>query len=175
MANKNPGENMKYSKILGKVEATFATVAGVLVLLLMIVTDANIIGRYFLRIPLTGSVEVAILLFVIIMVIPQAYVQQLKGHLGVEFIYERVSPIKRCLMSLFTSILLLLISVILTWQSVRFAARIWGSYFYGLIPIPYWPALLAVGLGFGLFSLRVLQQNIELFLEFRKLKGASKK
>ena len=136
-------------------------VGAVLLVAITIITDINVIGRYCFAYQLPSGFELVILMFVILSLAPMAYVQRMRGHIGVEFLKERVSPKNQAFMDLFTEIIFCLLTGLLTWQGARYAADNWNEYSIAIIQWSYWPALLFLPLGFGCLGVRVLIQLAE--------------
>ena len=162
-----------YDLILNKISMGMAFFSGIIIFILMSITSIDVIGRYFFARPLGWCVDMSILMFIMLSVIPQAYVQQGWQHLGIEFVYERVSPKSQHIMRIIVLMLLVPIALLITVYSVKFSARNWDVYFFGLIKIPYWPGLLAISIGYGLLTLRFINQLIENFARLSDVRPRS--
>ena len=149
-----------------RIENVTAAACGGLILALMMVTAINVFGRKFFQ-PLDGAVELSSLLLFTLFIVPLGYVYRIKGHIGIEFISERLSPRKRAITELFTLALLLPLMGLLTWQGVDYVVSRWNEATTGLIRFTLWPFLIFLPLGLGLLGLRILRRIFETIAEIR--------
>ena len=159
-----------YSKILGKIEFGLAVVSGIILVILMFLTSANVIGRYTLNKPVIGAIEVSVIIFIMLIMLVQPWVQAGKAHLGLEFVLERLSPRKADIARLVSLILVFIVVFLLAWQSGNFALRNWFYASHGVQDYHYWPAFLCVSIAFSLICFRLPLQIYEQVLELKKLR-----
>jgi TRAP-type C4-dicarboxylate transport system permease small subunit len=167
--NKPYGWVNALSNGLRKIEVIMGTISGVLIIILMLLIDVTVSGRYLFNKPLPLSYELAILVLVVIMMIGQPWVQSIRGHLGMEFILERVSARKAAIIRIFGLVIVMAILFLLAWQGARFASRNMDMVFFGIVEVPVWPALVAVPIGFGIACFRIPFQIYEEIANFRNL------
>jgi len=174
MSEKNRMERPTFLNRLRKVhdmaEQVLVYITALMLISLMLISDINVIGRYLFDAPIPASFELVVLIFVVLMIAPLGYVQRVEGHIGVEFLSERMSPRKRIFFKLLMNIVFFLFMVFFTYQCIIYTIDNWGEFSIGIIPWPYWPALIFLPLGFGFCGLRVFTQIFDNLSTFRKLK-----
>ena len=84
----------RFSYILGKVEDGFIIFGGVIVFVLMMVTVIDVSGRYLLRAPLKGSVEVSEVMLMALVGVAIAGTQRTGGHVGVDALIDKLKRIE---------------------------------------------------------------------------------
>jgi TRAP-type C4-dicarboxylate transport system permease small subunit len=157
-----------YSKVLGKIEFGLAVVSGIILVILMLLTSANVIGRYSMNQPVIGAIEVSVIIFIMMIMLVQPWVQSGKAHLGLEFVLERLSPRKADIARLVALILVFFVVFLLAWQSANFAMRNWHYASHGVHDYRYWPAFLCVSIAFTLICFRLPLQVYEQIMELKK-------
>jgi TRAP-type C4-dicarboxylate transport system permease small subunit len=158
----------KYSRVLRKIEIGTVTLCGIVLVVLMILTGANVIGRYVFNHPIMGAIEVSILLFLMIIMLAQPWVQALRGHLGLEFILERLPRKSRPYFNVAALIAIFIICVLLTWQSARFVSRNLNGAFFGGVTVYWLPGIIFMPIAFGIVCLRIPVQIYEDIMKIRK-------
>ncbi len=160
----------RYSKTLDKIETALATFSGIITILLMVLIDANVIGRYSLNMPVPGSVEISILLLVMLLITAQPWVQSKNAHLKLDFIVEHVPVNAARIIKLLVYIVSFGFCVLWAWQSAAYASRSWEDAFFGIITIPMWPALILVPVSLFVICFRI---PFQIYEEINKLRGSS--
>jgi len=155
---KVPSWGETYSKILGKIEFSLAVVSGVILVILMFLTSSNVIGRYLLNKPVIGAIEVSVIIFIMLIMLVQPWVQAGKAHLGLEFVLERLSPKKADICRMVALIIEFIVVFLLAWQSGRFALRNWFYASHGVEDYYYWPAFLCITIAFSIVCFRLPYQ-----------------
>jgi TRAP-type C4-dicarboxylate transport system permease small subunit len=162
----------KYSEILLKIETALAIFSAIVTVLLMILVDANVLGRYTLNLPVPGAVEVSILLLAMLLITAQPWVQTKNVHLRLDFIIEHVPVEIARIIQLAVFIVSLIFCVAWAWGSTDYTIRSWGDAFFGLIAIPFWPALLVIPISIIVICLRI---PIQIYQEIISLRGSIRK
>ncbi|MDW8002516.1 MAG: TRAP transporter small permease [Deltaproteobacteria bacterium] len=83
---------------------------------LMFITTFDAMGRSFFSKPLPGAVELCEYMLCVIVLLGAGYTQQIKGHVGVDFVTSRLSPQRRRIIQLITNVLSMIVISILTYQ-----------------------------------------------------------
>jgi TRAP-type C4-dicarboxylate transport system permease small subunit len=112
---------------------------------LMLLTVGDVVGRSFFNKPIPGTFELSEYMLAVIILLGAAYTQQVKGHVGVDFLTSRYSPRTQAVFQFVTTIASLFIIAILVWY----------GYIEGLhekavsdqLRIPQWPFKLLVAAG----------------------------
>jgi TRAP-type C4-dicarboxylate transport system permease small subunit len=87
--------------------------------ILMLLGSADVLGRYFFRKPITGALEVSEIMLPAIVLLSAASTQSVGGHVTVDLLYNRLSPRIQAIIGFFTSLFLLCLFAIATWQGVN--------------------------------------------------------
>jgi TRAP-type C4-dicarboxylate transport system permease small subunit len=133
----------------------YVSMAGMSLLIpLMLLTTSDVIGRGFFRKPIPGSFELSEYMLVIFILLGAAYTQQVKGHVGVDFITSKLSPRLRAVCEIVTTVLSLFIIAIVIWQG--FLEGIRERTVSDMLRIPQYPFRLLVAIGGFLLWLELL-------------------
>jgi TRAP-type C4-dicarboxylate transport system permease small subunit len=132
---------------------------------LMLLTFADVMLRGFFNKPIPGTFELSQYILAIFILLGAAYTQQVKGHVGVDFVTSRLSPRLRVACEIITTLLSLFIIAIVVWQG-----WVEGTTEKGVsdqLRIPQYPFRVLVSVGGFLLWLELL---IDLFGAFGKLR-----
>jgi TRAP-type C4-dicarboxylate transport system permease small subunit len=132
---------------------------------LMLLTTGDVVGRKFFAKTIPGAFEISQYLLAVFILLGLAYTQQVKGHVGVDFVTSRFSPRGRALCEIFTTLLSLFIIAILVWEG--WVEGIKERTVSDMLRIPQYPFRLLVSIGGFLLWLELL---IGLFESTIKLK-----
>ena len=133
----------------------YVSMAGMSLLIpLMLLTTSDVIGRGFFRKPIPGSFELSEYMLAVFILLGAAYTQQVKGHVGVDFITSKLSPRLRAVCEIVTTVLSLFIIAIVIWQG--FLEGIRERTVSDMLRIPQYPFRLLVAIGGFLLWLELL-------------------
>ncbi len=132
---------------------------------LMLLTTGDIIGRKFFSKTIPGTFEISEYILAIFILLGAAYTQQVKGHVGVDFLTSRLSPRARIACEILTTLLSMFIIAIVVWQG--WAEGIIERAVSDQLRIPQYPFRVLVAVGGFLLWLELL---IDLFNSIGKLK-----
>jgi TRAP-type C4-dicarboxylate transport system permease small subunit len=132
---------------------------------LMLLTFADVTLRGFFNKPIPGTFELSQYILAIFILLGAAYTQQVKGHVGVDFITCRLSPRHRAICEIATTLLSLFIIAIVIWQG--WVEGITEKAVSDQLRIPQYPFRVLVAVGGFLLWLELL---IDLFGAFGKLR-----
>jgi TRAP-type C4-dicarboxylate transport system permease small subunit len=132
---------------------------------LMLLTFADVMLRGFFNKPIAGTFELSQYILAIFILLGAAYTQQVKGHVGVDFVTSRLSPRLRAICEIFTTLLSLFIIAIVVWQG--WVEGITEKAVSDQLRIPQYPFRVLVAVGGFLLWLELL---IDLFGSFGKLR-----
>jgi TRAP-type C4-dicarboxylate transport system permease small subunit len=142
----------------------YISMAGMsLIIPLMLLTTGDVIGRGFFRKPIPGTFELSEYLLAVFILLGAAYTQQVKGHVGVDFITSRLSPRLRKICQIITTLLSLFIIAIVVWQG--FLQGMSERTVSEILRIPQYPFRLLVAIGGFLLWLELLIDLIGLIGE----------
>jgi TRAP-type C4-dicarboxylate transport system permease small subunit len=132
---------------------------------LMLLTFADVMLRGFFNKPIPGTFEISQYILAVFILLGAAYTQQVKGHVGVDFITSRLSPRLRAICEIVTTLLSLLIVAVAVWQG--WVVGIEEKAVSDQLRIPQYPFKVLVCVGGFLLWLELL---IDLFGSFGKLR-----
>ncbi len=112
---------------------------------LMLITTGDVLGRAFFNKPIPGTLELSEYMLSIIILLGAAYTQQVKGHVGVDFLTERFSLKTRDIIGIITTLASLCIITIMTWQG--FIEGIHEKTVSDMLRVPQRPFRLLVAIG----------------------------
>jgi TRAP-type C4-dicarboxylate transport system permease small subunit len=136
------------------------------ILPLMLLTFADVMLRGFFNKPIPGTFELSQYILAVVILLGAAYTQQVKGHVGVNFITARLSRRSRAICEIVTTLLSLFIIAVLFWQG--WVEGINEKAVSDQLRIPQYPFRVLVAVGGFLLWLELL---IDLFGAFGKLRG----
>jgi len=136
------------------------------ILPLMLLTFADVMLRGFFNKPIPGTFEISQYMLAVFILLGAAYTQQVKGHVGVDFVTSRLSPRLRAVCEIITTLLSLFIIAIVVWQG--WVEGITEKAVSDQLRIPQYPFRVLVAVGGFLLWLELL---IDLFGSFGKLRG----
>ena len=148
----------------------YVSIIGMTLLIpLMLLTTGDILGRKFLSKTIPGTFEISEYILAVFILLGAAYTQQVKGHVGVDFVTSKLSPRVRTLCEILTTLLSLFIIAIVIWQG--FLEGIREKTVSDMLRIPQYPFRLLVSIGGFLLWLEIL---IDLVHSIGKLSGREK-
>ena len=136
----------KITRLLGYVGMFF-------IIPMMLLTSADATGRDLLSRPVRGAFEINSLVLSVFVLLGLAYAQQMKDHVRVTVVLERLPEKLSTAVSIFTTLLCMFIVAIMCWQGIIVGFEC--SSVSDMLRIPQLPFRLLVTLG-----------SLFLFLEF---------
>jgi TRAP-type C4-dicarboxylate transport system permease small subunit len=130
-----------------------AVISGVVVVILMVYTVADVAGRYIANRPMPGAYEFANIFLIYITYFGVTLVQARGGHMRLGFLYEREGTRGKALIDLISVLFGIFIVGIIAWQGWIYALDSWrvqevtmGSY-----TLPVFPGRIALAIGATIF------------------------
>lgn len=157
---------MKVKILIQRINLYACMVGMFLIIPLMLLTTGDVLGRKFLSKTIPGTFELSEYLLAVFILLGAAYTQQVKGHVGVDFLISRLNPRLYTLCQILTTLLSLFIIGILIWQGYLEGIR--ERTVSDMLRIPQYPFRLLVAVGGFLLWLELL---INLLNLIGKLKG----
>lgn len=138
-------------------------VGSFMLLLMTLLTTADVMLRYFFNRPIPGAYELVQFMMVILVSFSLAYCFIQKGHISVDVVISRCPQRAQVIIkSIGTLISLGLVSLI-TWQSALYAKVISEAGWESLIlDIPLFPFIAVVSCGCGVLCLALLKDFVSL-------------
>ena len=144
----------KFLKVVQKASYGACFAGMFLAIPLMLLTVGDVVGRSFFNKPIPGTFELSEYMLAVIVLLGAAYTQQVKGHVGVDFLTSRYSPKTQSVLHAVTTLAGLLIIAILVWQG--YLEGIHEKAVSDQLRVPQWPFKLLVAVGGLLLWLELL-------------------
>ncbi|MBU2234613.1 MAG: TRAP transporter small permease [Proteobacteria bacterium] len=136
----------------------FNVVAGAAVILMMVLTCADVVLR-LLRQPITGTYEIVGFLGTVIVSFSLAFTSLEKGHIAVELLVEKLPRRMQVGIEAVTSLIGAALFSLITWQSLVYAADIRQSGEVSVtLTMPIYPFIYGIAAGSGLLCLVLLSE-----------------
>jgi TRAP-type C4-dicarboxylate transport system permease small subunit len=104
------------AKVIRKTSFILCCIGMVFVIPLMLLTTVDVISRAVWSYPIPGTFELSEYLLAIIILLGAAYTQQVKGHVGVDFVTNKFKPRLKALCETLTNLGCMFILALLVWQ-----------------------------------------------------------
>jgi TRAP-type transport system small permease protein len=146
------------------VKIMMAIGAGLLAIIMLLMTF-DVIGRYIFKHPINGSDELVGLLLLCVAACAFSYTQKEKRHIRIDVIIDHIPHKLHLVFNVFNGLLTLGMLSVMTWQMFLAARRFVlglqsGSAASEVLGIPWYPFLIIMVIGFGIFTLVMLADTI---------------
>jgi tripartite ATP-independent transporter DctM subunit len=158
-------------RVIDPVSRKMATIAAVVLGIMMLLTTADVIGRYFFNHPIKGTYELIGLMLVCAATWGLAYCQIERGHIRIEVLFERFSPGTKAGLNFMSYFIGLCGFFLICWQLLIMAKEYFLLGDTGTtetLGIPYYPFMLILAIGMGMLSLMLL---IDIVKSMKEAKG----
>lgn len=153
-----------FEKSVKGINNVLSNIGVVLLAVLMLLGAVDVIGRYLFNKPIIGTMEIGEILLASMVMLSWGSTQIAKGHVTVELLLSRFSPLARAKVNFVTTFLSLVLFSLITWQSVL-TAKLYhnaGRLVY-TINWPLAPFQLVVSLGALILCLVFITKMIQYF------------
>ena len=152
----------RFSNYLAKVEDWLALAAAIIIGFMMLYTLAGVIMRYAGH-PIKGTTEYTTLVFVFVVMLGVSFAQRRWEHLSMGIVFDRLTPRAQRPVLIMLLSLGIFICVLLTWSTL--GRTIWafgtGDTILGAIPVKTWWSRMALPIGLGVVTLRLIVQLVQ--------------
>lgn len=139
-------------KYAGRLSWALNLVTVFMLMVVMILTWADVIGRLF-RHPILGTYEITEVLFLVLSACALAYTQVRRGNIAVYFVVSKLPRRSQAVVSSITNLLSLVLFIVICWQSFLFAKHLWLSgEVSNVLLIPRYPFAYVLASGFAILS-----------------------
>jgi TRAP-type C4-dicarboxylate transport system permease small subunit len=126
-------------------------------MIVMILTVADVSLRYLVNHPIAGTFELTEFLLVILASFGFAYTALQNGHVTVDLVIERFSPKIQAVIDTITSLISIGVFVTVTWASILYARSEWKAKAVStILLLPRFPFILVVAVGCAVLCLALL-------------------
>lgn len=146
-------------KIISFVSRWLSYLSVTVLVLMMLLTVADVTGRYFFSEPLPGTTEITKLMMIIIVFPALAWCALNHSHIRVELFVSRLSPRAQAIFNIVTLILSLGIYFIITWQS--FLESLVVNRQTSLLELSFTPFYWIMSIGLAVFCISIIVLIIE--------------
>ena len=148
----------KYLELVGK---GFKVIAGVAIIIMMLLSTADVVLRLFGK-PIPGAYELTGLLGTIVVSFALGFTSLEKGHIAVELLYRKLPQRTQLAIETFTNIVSFLIFGLITYQAFIYALDIRKSGEVSpTLQMPVYPFIFGMSFGFGLLCLILIAESIK--------------
>ena len=135
---------------------------GMLVLfLMMLLTTADVIGRYLFNKPVQGTFELTEIMLVTIVFSSMAFCQFSKGHISVDILVRHFPQKTQRIIDTFNYLATLVVLILISWMSFKNGVEVMNSKDMTMIlEIPIYPFVFIVSLGAAGMAVEVLRDMI---------------
>jgi TRAP-type C4-dicarboxylate transport system permease small subunit len=148
---------------------SLAVVAGVLLLVLILLTIADVVSRNARDRSIVGTVDIATMLLVAVAFLGLAAAEAEGRHVAVELFESRFGVRTRAVFSVLRSVLLVGLGALLTWglTEVLISAASRGETTNDILRLPTWPAKVVLLASFVLFFVVAVWKELLTFAALR--------
>ncbi len=144
---------LRLERYLVVISNWFNVLAALSMIFVMLLTVADIILRRFMM-PVPGAYDIVSLVSSFIISFSLGYTSVQKGHIAVEFLFEKLPYRTACILSAVNELIAAVFFGVLTWQSAAYALRsMAGGEVSPTIRFPLFPFIMGLALGCFLLSL----------------------
>ncbi len=153
-----------FEKALNPVIPVIGSIGSVFIMVAMLLTVADVIGRRFFNSPIYGSYEIGSMILVIVVFSTVTYCQLLKGHVSIDLLVSRLNQKTQYIINIFVYILFLATYSILTWRLFVFAVETFNKNEVKIIKetilLPVYPFVFIAAIGCTLLALIIFMHLI---------------
>ena len=141
----------RFRTIILRISQVQVIISCTMLAVMMFISTADVIGRYFFLKPITGVWEIVSYAFVVCGAFALGYTQLVKGNISINLISDRLKPRVRAGVFIFSYLMCIVASALITWQGwirmLTYAHKTVGGETITL-GITIWPFMLIFTLGF---------------------------
>lgn len=152
----------RFSNYLAKAEDGLALGAAFVIGFMMVYTVVAVVTRAAGS-PIRGFTEYVTLIFVFVVMLTISFAQRRGEHLAMGIVFDRLSPGARRRVLCVLLSLGIFICFLLTWSSLRMTmfAYVMGDTLVGAIQVKTWWSRLAMPIGLGIVTVRLVVQMVQ--------------
>jgi TRAP-type C4-dicarboxylate transport system permease small subunit len=150
-----------YSKIVSLIALVMTWIGVCIITAMMILTCADVVLRYF-GYPIRGAYDITRVLGSVIFSLPIAY-SYLKGYqVAVDSVFRRTPRIVRAIVDSVVCLFSMAITVMIAWRAIYLGYDLYvRERVTDTIPIPLWPFICIMVLGFFVYCLVLLAEHLK--------------
>ena len=146
-------EENRVVRITNIVVTAAAYIAGFVLLALMLLTTADVLGRYFFNLPLTGVFDLTHFAVLIMTFLGLPYCGFQGGHIVIELLYKRLKPATARMLLRLVNLVGCILFLVIAWRAVVQSLDVREfEEASQLLMIPYYPFYWVLAFGSVLFA-----------------------
>lgn len=136
-------------------------IAGIAIILMMIITCADVVLRYF-RLPIPGTYELVCFLGAMAVSFALARTSRIKGHVAVSLVVRLLNPRLQLIIEWITTFFSLILFGVLSWQAFLFAGDLRTAKEVSLtLELPFYPFVYGMSFAAGSVCLVFLAELVQ--------------
>ena len=148
-------------RVLSPVTMLFAKIGSGILIVMILITVADVLGRKFLNLSVKGSFELGEMLLVLVVFFNLPNTEMQDGNVSIDLLFIRFSQRTQKIVQCVMYILFLVIAILMTWQLFVLASDEWSEGFTTTtLKIPTSPVIFLAAIGCLLLSFVVLVRLI---------------
>jgi TRAP-type C4-dicarboxylate transport system permease small subunit len=159
----------QFEKVVSTLNNVLHKISSIILFLLMFLTTADVVGRYFFNKPITGTYELTGLALAMIIFFSLGSAQIKKDHIEIDFLTNMMPTKIQHTLSGLTSLLLFILMSLTTWQLFEYTKRIYfGNELSGDLGLPLYLFVIFATAGAVCFTLTFIVDTLRSFLRVVK-------
>lgn len=135
--------------------------AGMVLVAMMLLTTADVAGRYLFNTPIMGVFELTEFMMVCLVFCSLAYTQSKKAHVAVDILTTMIPPKGQRAIEFINCLISFCILALITWKSIERGFEVMASKdSSAILQIPVYPFMFLVALGSAALSLEYLKDML---------------
>lgn len=156
-------------KVLSPVTELLSKIGSSILVLMVIITVADVIGRKMFNMPVKGAYELGEMLLVVVVFLNLPNTEMQDGNVTIDILFVRFGQKAKKIIQSLMYVLFLVISVLFTWQVFVLASdEATGGFTTNTLNIPTSPVIFIGAFGCGILTLVVFARLLILMCGGRK-------
>jgi TRAP-type transport system small permease protein len=162
---------LQYNKVIRWICWVMTAIGAAVLTIMMFLSVADVIGRYFFLHPVEGTFEIVGLLVIIVGCLGLGYCQMVKGNINIDIVTNRFSPRGKAILNIFSYAMSVGLCFIFCWQM---SLRAYDYMFKTLggktvtLHITIWPFMLLMDICFAWLTVIYIIDLVNAFKEVFK-------
>ena len=158
----------RFRRVVRRITEVMVVISAIMLAVMMLISTADVIGRYFFLRPIEGTWEIVSMAFVICGAMAIGYTQLIKGHIQINLVSDRLTRRGRAGLFIFSYLMCLVGSALVAWRGWL---RAW-DYMHKTVGgetitlgMALWPFMLVFTIGFFWLAFILLIDIYDCFVE----------
>jgi len=146
-----------FEKAVTGISSSFNMIASAALMLMMVLSCADIFMRYLFSRPITGTYDVVGLSGAVLVSFALPYTMLKKGHVAVELLVQSLSRGKQLVIETFSHLLGISLFLVMVWQAILLSRDMKAAgEVTPTVHLPFYPIVYCMALCFFILSLAIL-------------------